>query len=89
MILVVLQPNALRLLPTTDFKFSQFIAWTKIIYTLKSYRPHKLRSEFGAFFAALCKKDDKFTESDLMRLLALGEAICFAADLLIGMISTP
>jgi len=32
---------------------------------------HKLRSEVGDFFAALCKKDDKFTESDLMRLLGL------------------
>ena len=36
---------------------------------LQPERLHKLRSELGDFFAALCKKDDKFTESDLMHLL--------------------
>jgi hypothetical protein len=34
-----------------------------------------MRSKFGDFFASLCKKDDKFTESDLMRLLAASLAL--------------
>jgi hypothetical protein len=36
MILVVLQPTALRLLETTDFKFAEFIAEPKIQIVLKA-----------------------------------------------------